>query len=281
MAEVSARPLRGRVAIVTGASAGIGRATAQRLARDGAAVFLAARRQERLVEVAAEICSQGGVAYAVPLDIGVAADRERIVDEALSRFQRIDILINNAGFGQLGPVEYIPLDRIREAFETNLFGLVALTQLVVPVMRRQRGGRIVNVSSVAGRIARPLSAVYDATKHALEAISDGMRLELAPFNIQVVVLELGFVQTEFHSSAVRNGVPDDREDVYAPVLASQAAAYARMRRLAGRPEDVARLMARIVKVSHPSPRYAAPGFAHVALLLKRLLPDRVLDRLLR
>src|SRR6266571_7361910 len=191
------RKLDGQVIIVTGASAGIGEATARRLASEGAIVVMFARRSDRLEALKQEVEAKGGRTLAVTGDVTNEEDRKRLVREALDGFGRIDALVNNAGYGQRGPIELVPIDAIRQNFETNLFSLIALTQLVIPSMRDARRGRIVNVSSVAGRIARPLSSVYDATKHALEAISDGMRGELAPFGIKVVVIEPGFIITEF------------------------------------------------------------------------------------
>ena len=187
--------LDGQIVIVTGASAGIGEAAARRLAGEGATVVIAARRADRLDAVKREIESAGGRALAVVGDVTSQQDRKRLVQETMRAFGRIDGLVNNAGYGQRGPIELVPIEAIRQNFETNLFSLIALTQLVIPIMREQGSGRIVNISSVAGRIARPLSSVYDATKHALEAISDGMRGELAPFGIKVVVIEPGFIIT--------------------------------------------------------------------------------------
>src|SRR5258705_6660998 len=189
--------LDGQIVIVTGASAGIGEAASRRLAVEGATVVMTARRAERLEALKQEIESVGGRALAVVGDVTSAEDRERLVQETMRGFGRIDGLVNNAGYGQRGPIELVPGEGIRQNFETNLFSFIALTQLVIPIMRAQQSGRIVNVSSVAGRIARPLSSVYDATKHALEAISDGMRGELAPFGIKVIVVEPGFIITEF------------------------------------------------------------------------------------
>jgi short-subunit dehydrogenase len=190
----------------------------------------------------------------------------------------VGALVNNAGYGTRGPVELVPVEKIRQNFELNLFALVALTQLVIPGMRRAGRGRIVNVSSVAGRVARPLSSVYDATKHALEAISDGLRGELAPFGVQVVVVEPGFITTEFVRVAnetsrtiIENAGP------YAPWCANFGQAYARAKRLAGRPEDIAELIHRALTARRPRLRYAAAGHAHLALALTRFLPERWFD----
>src|SRR3954464_14777844 len=189
--------LAGQVIIVTGASSGIGEATARRLARAGSKVVLSARRPERLEALARELDPAGANALAVAGDVTNPADREKLVVATRAKFGRIDALVNNAGYGTRGPVEIVPVDAIRKNFETNLFSLIALTQLVLPEMRARGSGRIINIGSVAGKIARPLSSIYDATKHALEAITDGLRGELKPFGIQVSLIRPGFILTEF------------------------------------------------------------------------------------
>src|SRR6476646_6021723 len=146
--------LEGQIVIVTGASAGIGEAAVRRLAGEGATVVLAARRPDRLEALKREIESAGGRALAVAGDVTSPRDRERLVQETMRAYGRIDGLVNNAGYGQRGPIELVAIEAIRQNFQTNLFSLIALTQLVIPVMREQRSGRIVNISSVAGRIAR-------------------------------------------------------------------------------------------------------------------------------
>jgi short-subunit dehydrogenase len=270
-----------KVAIVTGASAGIGEATARMLAGEGASVVLVARRKERLDALKHEIEQAGGRALAVAADITSAADRERIVRETLSRFDRIDALVNNAGYGQRGPIEVVPIEAIRQNFETNLFSLIALTQLVIPIMRSRQSGRIVNISSVAGRLARPLSSIYDATKHALEAISDGMRGELAPFGIKVVVIEPGFIITEFLGVANEAARPIIEQDSpYKPFFESSAEGFKRMRKMAGRPEDIAELVVKAVTLDSPRARYAAPRHARLAIAAKRFLPARLFDYIL-
>jgi len=269
-----------KVVIVTGASAGIGEATARMLAREGARLVLAARRQQRLNALKNDIESSNpaGGALVIAGDINSAKDRERLVQETMSAFGRIDALVNNAGYGQRGPIEMVPIDDIRRNFETNLFSLIALTQLVIPIMRNQRSGRIVNISSVAGRIARPLSSVYDATKHALEAISDGMRGELAPFGIKVVVIEPGFIITEFLDVANSVSSPVVKQNgPYAPFLRSLDQDYSRARGFAGKPDDIARLVLRALTAAHPHIRYAGPRHARVFLALNRILPQRLKD----
>jgi short-subunit dehydrogenase len=272
--------LDGRVIIITGASAGIGEATARRLAREGASCVLVARRMDRLESLKREIEAAGGRALAVAADVTSDEDRRRVVRETMKAFNRIDGLVNNAGYGQRGPIETVPIENIRGNFETNLFSLIALTQLVIPIMRGQQSGRIVNVSSVAGRIARPLSSVYDATKHALEAISDGLRGELAPFGIKVVIIEPGFIITEFLQVANEVSRPVIEQDSpYAPFFEGFSRGYERVRRIAGSPDDIAELIERALTADRPRARYAAPRHARLALALKRLLPERIFNYL--
>ncbi|HXG65148.1 MAG TPA: SDR family NAD(P)-dependent oxidoreductase [Blastocatellia bacterium] len=268
-----------QVIIITGASAGIGAATARRLARAGGRVVLAARRRDRLDALQQEIEAAGGQALAVAADMTSAADRERLVRETLAWGGRIDALVNNAGYGQRGPIEIVPIEKIRSNFETNLFSLIALTQLVIPVMRRQQSGRIVNISSVAGRIARPLSSVYDATKHALEAISDGLRGELAPFGIKVVIIEPGFIITEFLDAANQASREElEQDSPYSPYFKQFSAGYQRIRKMAGTPDDIAELVEKALVAENPRLRYAAPRHARVVIALKRFLPERLMDR---
>ncbi len=273
--------LDGQVVIVTGASAGIGEATVRMLAAAGANVVLVARRKERLDQLKKEVEQGGTRTLAIAADITSAGDRESVVRTTMSEFGRIDALVNNAGYGQRGPIEMVPVEAIRQNFETNLFSLIGLTQLVIPIMRDQGSGRIVNVSSVAGRIARPLSSVYDATKHALEAVSDGLRGELAPFGIKVIIIEPGFISTEF--LGVANGVSRETIEDLGPYKESferLAGVIQRLRKMAGRPEDIAKVIFKALAARSPRMRYAAPGHARFALAAKRLLPARLFDYVL-
>jgi short-subunit dehydrogenase len=273
--------LNGQTALVTGASSGIGEAIARYLAQDGATVVITARRQERLDALKTEIEQGGGHAVAISGDINEEAFRQTLVDQAMKATGRIDALINNAGFGQRGPIEIVPLDSIRQNFETNLFSVIGLTQLVIPIMRRQQSGRIVNISSVAGKVARPLSSIYDATKHALEAISDGLRGELAPFGIQVVVIEPGFILTEFLGVANEIAKPIvEQNSPYKPFFEGFGEGYKRIRKLAGTPDDIARLVLIALTTGKPKARYAAPKHAKLAIALKRWLPERLYESIL-
>ena len=276
------RSLADQVVIITGASSGIGEATARRLARGGANLVISARRSDRLEALARELDPAGERVLAVTADVTNDADRRRVVDSALGKFGHLDALVNNAGYGTRGPVELVPVELIRRNFETNVFALVALTQLVVPHLRKRGSGRIVNIGSVAGRIARPLSSVYDSTKHAVEAITDGLRGELALFGIQVVLIRPGLIITEFVDSANRASESvAETAGPYAPYFAIYHQGYGRLRRWAGTGDDIARLVEKALTVRRPAAHYAAPAHAKLFLFLKWLLPTRAVDFLVR
>jgi short-subunit dehydrogenase len=273
--------LKGQTAIITGASAGIGEAIARTLAQHGATVVITARRQERLDSLKQEIEKGGGQAIAIAGDINSADDRRLLLQETLKATGRIDALINNAGYGQRGPVELVPMSAIRQNFETNFFSVVDLTQQVIPIMRQQNGGRIINISSVAGKVSRPFAAIYSATKFALEAISDGLRLELAPFGIKVVLIEPGFITTEFSGTANQFAKAIVEQDSpYKPFLADTAEGDRQIRRLAGTPDQIARLVHLALTVSRPKARYAAPRHAKLAIALQRWLPEKLYENLI-
>lgn len=276
------RSLTGQVIIVTGASSGIGAATARRLKCDGAKVVITARRQDRLDALAQELDPAGGNVLAVAGDITSAGDRQQLVAATIAKFGRIDGLVNNAGYGTRGPVELVPVELIRKNFETNLFSLIALTQLVLPHLRERGDGCIVNIGSVAGKIARPLSSIYDSTKHALEALTDGLRGELKPFGVRVTLIRPGFILTEFVDAAdVASTEVIENAGPYAPFMAGFRAGYDKLRRIAGTPDDIARLVERALTAVNPAPRYSGPFHAKIFLFLKWLLPDRVLAFIVR
>lgn len=271
--------LSGRTALVTGASAGIGAAMVRALVRAGCRVAATARRQDRLDALAAELGPERVLAIAG--DVAQAADRARIVDAVRARFGAIDLLVNNAGFGQRGPVELVPEADARHQFDVNVFALTELTRLVLPDMRRAGRGRILNVSSVVGRLAIPMSGWYAATKHALEALSDALRMEVAPFGIDVAIIEPGPILTEFQDVAQET----------LGRLEGDVAAYDRMIRdlHAARKEAMlgwisadacAAVMLEAAQVPRPRARYPITRLAWAMLCARWLLPTRVLDWIL-
>jgi NADP-dependent 3-hydroxy acid dehydrogenase YdfG len=194
--DQAAKPLKGRVALVTGASSGIGEATAFALAAAGAKTAIVARRAERLAAVAERIAEAGGEALALAADAALESEAKRTLGEVENRFGRLDILVNNAGVMLLSPVAEAEIADFRRMIEINLFGLMTLTRLALPIMKRGGAGHFVNISSVAGRVANPGSAGYAATKFGVGAFSESLRREVYKDKIRVTVIEPGAVATE-------------------------------------------------------------------------------------
>jgi NADP-dependent 3-hydroxy acid dehydrogenase YdfG len=188
--------LSDQVVAVTGASSGIGQATALACARAGAAVALAARRADRIDELAGQIADDGGRAIAIATDVGDEGQARRFVERAHAELGRLDVLVNNAGVMLLGPIEDAPTDEWREMVHANIFGVLYCTHAALPLMRAQGSGHIVNVSSVAGRFARAGSGVYNLTKFGVGAFSEALRQEVAPSGLRVTLIEPGAVSTE-------------------------------------------------------------------------------------
>ncbi len=264
---------RGKVALVTGASSGIGGATALELAKLGFKVYAAARRVERM-----ETLANLGVSV---LRMDLTDDRSMVagVRTLLDEAQRIDVLVNNAGYGSYGAVETVPMDEARRQFEVNVFGLARLVQLVTPTMREQGSGRIINVSSIGGKIYEPLAAWYHATKFAVEGLSDSLRLELAPFGIDVVIIEPGLIDTEWTPIARKSLVERSKGTPYEGRARRLAAMLRRVEgpRFSSSPELVGRRIALAATTANPRTRYPVGAGAGTVTRARRMLPDRALD----
>jgi NAD(P)-dependent dehydrogenase (short-subunit alcohol dehydrogenase family) len=262
------------VAIVTGASSGIGAAAARRLNSLGYTVYAAARRLELMAPLA-----EVGI-RPVRVDVTDEESLTSFVEQVIAETGRVDVLVNNAGYGALGALEDVPMAEARRQFDVNLFGLARLIQLVVPYMREQRSGHIINISSIGGKIHVPLGSWYHATKFAVEGLSDTLRLELAPFGIHVVVIEPGAIDTEWHGVAAENLIATSAQGAYA----GQAATVVRVLSaggLASSPEVIAKAIGRAVTARRPRTRYAVGLGAKPAIYARRVLPDRVFDALVR
>lgn len=268
--------LEGRTALVTGASAGIGAAMVKGLVRAGCRVAATARRQDRLDALAAELGTDRVLAVAG--DIASAADRARIVEATRARLGPVELLVNNAGFGQRGPVELVPESEARHQFDVNVFALTELTRLVLPGMRQAGRGRILNVSSVVGRVSIPMSGWYAATKHALEAISDALRLEVAPFGIDVAIIEPGPIITEFQDVASTT-LSKLEGDVVAYQRMIDDLHAARKDAMLGwiSAEACAELMVGAARVPRPRARYPITRLAWAMIFARWLLPTWMLD----
>jgi len=266
----------GPVAIVTGASSGIGAATALRLARDGFIVYAAARRVDRMRQLEA-----AGIRI-VSLDVTDDPAVTALVARVLSDQGRVDVLVNNAGYGAYGAFEEVPPEEARRQFDVNVFALARLTQLVLPSMRERRSGTIVNISSIGGRITTPLGSWYHASKFAVEGLSDALRIEVAPFGVRVVVIEPGAIETEWGGIARASAVETSGSGPYRPLVES-ATAFLEAADRPGRaspPSVVADAISRAVASKRPHARYAVGSQARFALGARRLLPDRVFDRVI-
>ena len=269
-----------KAVLITGCSSGIGRATAERLADVGWRVYATARNVEAIAPLEERGC------VLLPLDVTDEGSMISAVEEVERREGAVGVLVNNAGYSQSGAVEAVPMDKVRRQFETNVFGLVRMCQLVLPGMRRQGYGRIVNVSSIGGKLTFPGGGYYHASKHAVEALSDALRFEVEGFGIGVSVVEPGLIRTGFADAAV--GSMDGSEDgPYAGFDAAVAKAtrenYERgpLLRLGGGPETVAETVGEAISSRSPRSRYAVTPSAHLFLWLRHLLPDRAWDAVLR
>ena len=265
------------VVLITGASSGIGHATALALAARGWIVYGAARRVDRMQELEAAGCQV--IAMDVTDDASLRAGVDRIIREQ----RRLDVLVNNAGYGSYGALEDVPIDEARRQFEVNVFGLARLSQLVIPTMRALGRGRIINVSSIGGRIYEPIGSWYHATKFAVEGLSDSLRIELAPHGIDVVIIQPGPIRTEWNTISRRSAQEYSGAGPYAEQARALVRNYERVddSPASGTPEDVAATIVRAATARRPKTRYATPASAKIVVAARRLLPDRIMDLILR
>ena len=266
-----------KVALVTGASSGIGAATVRRLLERGYRVYAAARRVERMAEL------ERLGARLISLDVTDDASMVSAIATIEQEAGRLDLLVNNAGYGAYGALEDVPLSEGRRQFDVNLFGLARLCQLSIPMMRAQKSGRIINVSSMGGRFGEPFGSWYHATKFAVEGLSDSLRMELKPFGVDVVVIQPGAIRTEWNGIARDSLVETSGATAYGPYALRYATFLADADKdggFASKPDVVAAAIVRAATVNRPKTRYAVGGGAGVILALVKLLPDRALDWIL-
>ncbi|MEM8582707.1 MAG: oxidoreductase [Bacteroidota bacterium] len=263
-----------KVIVVTGASSGIGKAAALQFIQEGHTVYGVARRVEKMQD----LVEAGG--HAMKMDVTEHEQVHTVISDIIAREGKVDVLVNNAGYAVYGPVEEISYEQAKRQFEVNLFGLAEVTKAVIPTMRQQRSGTIINVSSVGGKIYSPLGAWYHATKHALEGWSDCLRLELAEFGIDVVIVEPGAIKTEFgdamdqqfgstensHYASLKKAMEQAIEHTYASGNFSE-------------PEVIADTLSKVVRSNKPKTRYAAGKMANLSLRMRRLVSDRMFDNM--
>lgn len=272
-----------KTALVTGGTDGLGRAAAVMLAERGYRVFAGGRNAGRRAELEQFAQERKLSLEAIEMDVSEDASVDRAIAEIERRAGPVEVLVNNAGIAIAAPMEEITLADLHKQFETNFFGVVRVTQRVVPAMRKKLAGRIVNMSSIAGKVASPLFGPYSSSKHALEAISDAFRLELYPFGIYVVLIEPGIIRTSINQNAAELSAAYIKavdQSPYKGIYQNFTASWEKRTNAApDTPEDCARVILRAIEETPPKARYLVTRTAKIMAVLRRVLPDRAFDRL--
>ncbi|MDR0604128.1 MAG: SDR family NAD(P)-dependent oxidoreductase [Bacteroidales bacterium] len=261
-----------KVVLITGASSGIGRETALFLAKCNYTVYGMARRVDKLKELESQNVKT------LVLDITDEISVINAINEVIKNEGRIDVLVNNAGYGEYGSVEDVSIENAKKQMEVNLFGLARMTQQVLPYMRRQKSGKIINISSIGGKMATPMGGWYYASKFALEGLSDSLRMEVKQFGINVVLLEPGGIQSEWAGIANTNMLTASKDTIYAP-FAKKVSSIVSLENKLPKPIIIAQLIRKIIETRNPKARYAKGFFAKPLLLLKRCLSDAMFDKI--
>ncbi len=263
-----------RVVLITGASAGIGKETALFLQQNDYIVYGAARRMEKMKDLA-----QAGI-HILDMDVTDDASMVRGVKKIIDAEGRIDVLVNNAGFGSYGAVEDVSMADARYQLEVNVIGAMRLTQLVLPSMREQHWGKIINISSIGGKIAMPFGGWYHASKFAIEGLSDSLRNEVHPFGIDVIVIEPGGIKSEWGGIAMESMVKTSGHTAYQEMVNKMDTSFRKVHEKIPGPETIARLIKKSIEAKSPETRYSAGYMAAPALFLRRMLSDRLMDKMM-
>ena len=263
-----------KVILITGASSGIGKDTALSLIKEGHIVYGAARR----LEMMKDIVQAGG--YAIKMDILNNEDVDKAIDRVISEHNRIDVLVNNAGYGLWGAVETISIDEAKRQFDVNIFGLAYLTKKVIPIMRNQKSGKIINMSSMGGKVYTPFGAWYHATKYALEGWSDCLRIELKSFGIDVILIEPGVIKTEFQDVMMDSTVERSIGTPYEKKLKALEKATQEMyaRGIGSPPSTITKLIIKAINSHNPKRRYVGGLFAKPMLFIKKWFGDKMYEK---
>ncbi len=262
----------GKVILITGASSGIGKEGARQLIKDGHKVYVAARRIENMNDLK----EMGGLP--MQMDITNEDDIKKVADNIIKNEGKIDVLWNNAGYGLYGAVEDIPINEARKQFEVNIFGMAAITQKVIPYMRKANAGVIINTSSMGGKMYTPLGAWYHASKHAVEGWSDCLRLELKGFNIHVVILEPGVIDTAFAEVLTAPMIKYSSKGAYANFVTSIAKAGGTIKM--SPPSVISKTVSKILKTNKPKTRYRVGNWAKPMVFMRTYLGDRLFDKVI-
>lgn len=264
-----------KVVLITGASSGIGKETAKLLVANGNIVYAAARRLDKMSDL-----KEQGVKL---LEMDVTNDESMVggIQKIINSEKRIDVLVNNAGYGSYGALEDVPISEAKYQFEVNIFGLARLTQLVLPHMRKQQSGKIVNISSMGGKFGEPHGAWYHSSKYAVEGLSDCLRMELKQFNIDVVLIEPGAIKSEWGRIAKENLLNVSGNTAYKNLAEKHAKLIDRTYKLVGsEPVVIAKTILKAITSRRPKTRYAVGGGAKFILFFRRLLSDKLFDKVM-
>lgn len=264
-----------KVILITGASSGMGKETAKALILQGHTVYTVARRLDQMEDLK----SLGG--FPIQMDVTNEEDIQHVVDTIIQKEGKIDVLWNNAGYGLYGAVEDVTLNDARNQFEVNVFGMAAVTQKVTPYMRKAKSGTIINTSSMGGKMYFPMGAWYHASKHAVEGLSDCLRLELKQFNIKVVVLEPGFIATEFGSVLLNGFSKISKQSAYKGMMdkIAEGTQKASQGNGSSKPTVISNTIVKIVNSNNPKTRYRVGKFAKPMVWMRTYLGDRMFDRI--
>ena len=262
-----------KIVLITGASSGFGKLIAAQLLDKGYTVYCAARRTEMMDD----LVKKGGIA--VSLDVTDDKQVGQVMDQIIGQEGQLDVLINNAGYGGFGMIESVDMAQAHEQFEVNVYGVIRLIKAALPHMRAQKSGTIINVSSMAGQMAFPMMGWYGASKHALEALSDSLRVEVKSFGIHVVLIEPGAVNTGFLDVGMKQLDKVKHEEVYQAKVADFMKFFTKQYAKAPGPEKTAEVIMRAIDSKKPKTRYAV-GTARLMIVAKKILADRLLDKLL-
>jgi short-subunit dehydrogenase len=261
-----------KVALITGASSGMGKDFSLRLLDEGYIVYGVARRIERMSDI------EGAGGHTIKLDITDDSSIVATVDQIIKEQGRIDVLINNAGYGSYGAIEDVPIEEAKRQFEVNIFGLARLTQLVLPHMRKNNFGKIINISSIGGKIYSPLGGWYHATKHALEGLSDCLRFETKQFGIDVIIIEPGGIESEWGGIALDAAMECSGSTAYSETAKGFKKIMETFKKQAS-PKVITDLVMKALRAKKPKTRYSAGTAAKPMLFMRKILSDRMLDNL--
>ncbi|WP_145386299.1 oxidoreductase [Staphylococcus capitis] len=263
--------MKKQVVFITGGSSGMGKITANRLNDAGYIVYTGARRLKKMDDLKAN-----GVNI-LSLDLTNEQSIRKAVDEIVEKEGHIDILINNAGYGSYGALEDVPIEEAKRQFEVNIFGLAKLTKFVLPHMREQRFGKVVNISSIGGKVYEPLGSWYHATKFALEGLSDSLRLEVSKFGIDVIIIEPGGIKTEWSNISADNLLKTSGDTAYADIAHSMSNMFKNSNSGAD-PDVIAKIIEKALKAKRPKTRYVGGFAAKPMIFIRKLLSDKLFDR---